>query len=438
MAVPHLVTADYTRGDDPSLWHRHTYFEYFPEPNERSRRAVSDGERSLLIILPAYLNASLSYDADDVFRTMWRDSAASVFEASSYGRVTYPESLGAVVSVDVQTGLGPYCTPFSYTDYILDHWHTFNVSVNASLFDSILTFVPEASGCAWGGLAFVNGCSSPGNTFCRAWVVTNDATTIAHELGHTIHFNHASLNEADDGTNSVEYGDGTDVMGSSPAPVHFNFVHATEHGFTNWAWYDNSACTTVTVSALHVAPSPGTIHGVLAERFPSFSEIAAREAFCNTTTCPADRSAFSVLSILGSSVVARTTYYVSYRGYGGLDANLSLAHRRRVYVHAYANDTGSEYAIDNSRLVASIGRGEKWRGTTLRVRVVSTSDGAATIRFCPHDKTSTDTTTVWIIVGSIAASFLLIAAFLMVVIWNRRSVYPAYDKLPSRRADGPS
>ena len=58
------MTADYTRATTPLFGTGAPILSI--SPTERTHpRAVSDGDRSLLIILPAYLNASLSYEADE-------------------------------------------------------------------------------------------------------------------------------------------------------------------------------------------------------------------------------------------------------------------------------------------------------------------------------------------------------------------------------------
>lgn len=427
----HLVTADYRNGNDISKWHRNTTLQYFPESSHRrtrSRRAVQHRERSLLIILPTYTNASVQYDYDDVYKTMWVDSAEAVFEASSYGRLTYPSELGAIVSVNVSRGLGPYCSYWEDTEHILDNW---TAQENWQDFDSILTFLPTESGCTWSGLAIVNGCTGSNNDYCKAWIITNDASTIAHELGHTIHFGHASSNPEDDGTNSVEYGDPTDVMGSALLPVMFNFVHATEQNFTRWEWSDATDCTVKHIAALHIQPQQNIVHGILTERLPSLSEVAEREAHCTAYPCIDDRTTFSKFVIFDRVIIARTVYYVSYRSSGGIDANLGKEYKNKVYVHSYANNTNKDsiQQIDNARLVATIDKGETWHGTSLSVSVISMSQTEASISFCSHHHHHNDTLILGIVAATGAA--LLLVLCLALNCRQKSRLKGVYNTLPT-------
>ena len=150
----------------------------------------------MLILIPTYANAAAPVTPADAFYTMWNaSSAASVFNASSYGRVTYPPERAAIVGVTMTTDISADCNADGYTEYMLNNWATLSRSVHhtpsatsldtndPSTFGTIVTFVPGASGCTWGGLAYVNGCIYSGNRYCRAWIMYNSARILSHELG---------------------------------------------------------------------------------------------------------------------------------------------------------------------------------------------------------------------------------------------------------------
>ncbi len=85
--------------------------------------------------------------------------------------------------------------------------------------------------CAWAGYANV-GCG----TTCWAFVL--DPLSIlhgvmVHELGHNFTFGHASTDPNNDGVIDVEYGDLSDMMGSSRNWMKFNPPH-----FEYTDWYD--------------------------------------------------------------------------------------------------------------------------------------------------------------------------------------------------------
>jgi hypothetical protein len=160
----------------------------------------------------------------------------------------------------------------------------------------------------------------------------------------------------------------------------------------------------VTIAALHVPPSNdgSTVHGVLAPRLPSSSEATARETHCATNACPTDRSHLSHFSLYGEDLLLRTTYYISFRGSRGLDANLgsggfdaaSSLYGDTVYIHAYANDTGWSSLIDNSRWVGILdSAGSTWTGTSVTVRLVSKSSDDATVEMCSLAASESTTTT---------------------------------------------
>ena len=108
-------------------------------------------------------------------------------------------------------------------------------------------------GCTWAGYANV-GCG----TTC--WAFLLDPLSIlhgvmVHELGHNFTFGHASTDPNNDGVIDVEYGDLSDMMGSSRNWMNFNPPH-----FEYTDWYDpisyqlQSIAPTSTLQTFHLIP----------------------------------------------------------------------------------------------------------------------------------------------------------------------------------------
>ncbi len=182
--------------------------------------------------------------------------------------------------------------------------------------------------CAWGGVAQV-GCGS----WC--WAVVADPQSIMHgviihELGHNLSFNHARTDQNNNGYNSdestdSEYGDNSDLMGSSRNWKKFNPPHAEDKG-----WVDP-----LDFEILEVTPG-GSVQ--------SFDLL------------PLDEEAWDWpgLRALKLERSSNTDYYVSYRRQAGDYNNLNSAYNSRVNIH---------YGFDNSThsyFVTALAAGESF------------------------------------------------------------------------------
>jgi hypothetical protein len=151
----------------------------------RVKRAVADGPRSVLALVPVYTDAPTPYDPEDIKEAIWTQADA-VFNGSSYGRVSIPLERGVIAVVNTGVSIGSFgvCDYTGYVGAILSNWgspsfyHTgteVQQPVDPATFDHIVTFLPPESGCTWAGLAYV-----PGS---RAWLRTSNPVVVAHELG---------------------------------------------------------------------------------------------------------------------------------------------------------------------------------------------------------------------------------------------------------------
>ena len=145
---------------------------------------------------------------------------------------------------------------------------------------------------------------------------------------HNIGLGHASSDFGDTGENVDEYGDASDVMGSANGVVRFNFPHSMLLGYATGSSDGVPDCDGsglpdgVTISALHVN-DVGAVHGLLVDRVPSDAESAARETYCSSAPCPADRDHLTVLVMGDASELVAVRYAISYRGSAGIDGNLA-------------------------------------------------------------------------------------------------------------------
>ena len=145
---------------------------------------------------------------------------------------------------------------------------------------------------------------------------------------HNIGLGHASSDFGDTGANVDEYGDASDVMGSANGVVRFNFPHSMLLGYATGSSDGVPDCDGsglpdgVTISALHVNDA-GAVHGLLVDRVPSDAESAARETYCSSAPCPADRDHLTVLVMGDVSELVAVRYTISYRGSAGIDGNLA-------------------------------------------------------------------------------------------------------------------
>jgi hypothetical protein len=164
-------------------------------------------------------------------------------------------------------------------------------------------YVMPSNVCGWSGYGTFSGNPS------RAWIFRCDrAGAYAHELGHNFGMHHAS-------TPSAEYGDNSDVMGSTTAGLRqVNGPHKAQMG-----WIPPEQVRNVTASGLY--------------------DVAPLEVD------PWDALAPQVLKIAKPDT--NEYYYLSYRRPLGFDANLSSTYLEQLNIHRYkGSGTVPTYFLD--------------------------------------------------------------------------------------------
>lgn len=190
-------------------------------------------------------------------------------------------------------------------------------------------YVLPRSTCPAAGLADL------GVTPSRAWVFTCDVDHVyAHELGHNLGMQHAA-------TETSEYGDYSDIMGSQGGLMPVNAPHKSQMG-----WLTDVETTVITQDGeYNVAPLP--LDPMLA-------------------------SAPQVLKM--QKPASADYYYVSYRHGTGFEANACCGYLDRLSVHRWAGGSNKTY------LLAALADGQSFvdPATGFSVTQISHADTFAT------------------------------------------------------------
>jgi PKD repeat protein len=210
------------------------------------------------------------------------------------------------------------CSPSTWVNLASAAWEAANPGKDINLYRHRSLIVPNYwdwgnRHCTWGGVAQV-GCGS----WC--WAVSADPDSILHgvvihELGHNFSFHHARTDTNNDGSTDSEYGDGSDMMGSSRSWMKFNAPHAEDKGWHDPVDYEIRTITS-SVSA------------------QNFDLIAMDEEFWD----------WPGLRAIKVERTANTDYYISYRRAAGEYNNVNSGYRNVLSVHyGYDGSTASYF-----------------------------------------------------------------------------------------------
>lgn len=172
-----------------------------------------------------------------------------------------------------------------------------------------------------------SGLGTIGGTPSRSWVYDDDATTIAHELGHNLGLQHAS-------TPTSEYGDASSPMGNPWGLVHHNAPNKVELG-----WVPSQNVETLTTSG---------------------TRLVANLAVSGT----------QVQAVKIAKPGTGEHYFVSYRSATGFDANLASKYRSRASVHRASRG-------EKTILLASLADGESYSDSVNAITITQTAHDAS-------------------------------------------------------------
>ncbi len=396
-----------------------------PIHHGKTRRSVPDGDRSILIIMLNYTDATPSAYCDwhCVYDQMWgvdvtqsTQGVNEFFKAISFNRIGFPASKGALVSLAMGTAGADIsgCPVESIASSAVSQWSTSSrvshfegSTVSAGFspgdFDHVAFYLPQSITCTFTGSAFVNSCNDVTNEFCRLWMLTSSASTLAHELGHNLGLHHATYDPNDDRVLAIpsdEYGDGTDVMGSASHVVFVNRPHLEALGYHTGRTSTAEAtltidnffeCSTdprtIVLSATSLDPvdvPAGQVSAVRFFRVPSTTEQSDTSSYCLSQSCECGSLWRTTLFYDSPFTVQRVEYiyyYISYRSSAiGIDANLGTSFQQKVYIHTYSPNM-TAYWVDRTFLVATLasGQSKSLDRTGATVSVISANATAATV-----------------------------------------------------------
>jgi PKD repeat protein len=277
-------------------------------------------------------------------------SVAGLFYNASLTTMTIPPDPDGDFVEDV---FGPYqindsyiggdssqCTASTWVNLASSAWQSANPGKDINIYRHRLLIVPNYwdwgnRHCGWGGVAQL-GCG----TWC--WAIGADPDSILHgviihELGHNFGFHHARTDTNNDGSAESEYGDTSDMMGSSRNWMKFNAPHAEDNG-----WIDASEYEVRTITP---SPSP-----------QNFDLIAMDEEAWD----------WPGLRAIKVERTANTDYYISYRLAAGEYNNVSSGYRNKLNIH---------YGVDGSKatyFVTTLAAGETFNETHNNLSITAT------------------------------------------------------------------
>jgi hypothetical protein len=199
--------------------------EITPSSKDPSSTVSAVNARKMIFIIVDFTNSKasdkVSYDSLAQQLFTGKNALNDYFKKASNGLNSIDEDGDGNGKYDI---VGPIainqattCDTNSYTDAV--NKKVSAMGINLAAFQTRVYLLPgsDVLGCGWAGVANL-GCG----TTCSAWIADNDNFVLAHELGHTFGFAHAS-----DASN--EYGDFSCVMGAGWELVNYNAPHMDQN-----------------------------------------------------------------------------------------------------------------------------------------------------------------------------------------------------------------
>jgi hypothetical protein len=200
--------------------------------------AALTGTQRLLVMLVNFTDVSLQSSPAEVRSLLFGDPAASVdayYREASFGAI----SLTGDVAGPFTIGFASASSDFYGWAFAADALAA-QAGIDVGAYDHKVYVLPP-NGTTYGGVGTMFGYPS------QAWIFAERAPVVfAHELGHNLGMHHAS--SAPPVTPGVfEYGDTSDVMGTTPRLTHLNAPHKLGLG-----WIDPANVRVVTSSGTYL------------------------------------------------------------------------------------------------------------------------------------------------------------------------------------------
>ena len=289
--------------------------------------AVSGVQNTLVISIDSNDGGS-TCSKDQITDFMFNNVSNSInymYQEASYNAVSFSGAVYDHVKINVNSaGACDYSGWGSAAEQAL-----IASGVNTSGFNKKVYVLPSNNNCGWAGLGMLGGSG--------AWIhggYCGSADVYAHELGHNLSLHHAR-------TPSSEYGDYSDIMGSSGVGLRtINGAHKAFMGWTPSTKIANGGIGTFTIAPLELNPSSTS--------FPQLVKISKPDT--------------------------AETYYFSYRRPLGYDVRVSSGYTDKLNVHTQSGGYSTFYAaLDNGQTYSDAVNG-------LSVTVISRDDNSITFK----------------------------------------------------------
>jgi hypothetical protein len=298
------------------------------------------GDRPTLVLVVNFSDHPMEKSVDEINQLVFGEdfqSVSRIYKESSWGQTT----ISGVVA-------GPFTVQHAHADGYPADWRgkdKAEVKAQAEAagykfgdYKHVIYLFPQVA--PFCGVGSIGG--NPGGSALGGKCSTSPAP-IAHELGHNMHLRHAGTDFNDDGVVEKEYGDYSDIMGSTKTVRQFFVGNKIRLN-----WVPDEKVVTLAQSGTQV--------------------LAASELDPTTTTSPI---AYRI-DIPGSPEI----YLLSYRAKLGIDTNLSNNYANRLEIHRMTPDAGGP-----TRLASALLDGQTFENHEHRFSITENSHDESSCEF---------------------------------------------------------